>query len=50
MAGDVDERKRRPVRELERRVAEVDRDAPCTLLRQAVGVLAGQRVVFPWST
>ena len=40
---DVDERERRAVRELEGRVAEVDRDAAGTLLGQPVGVLARER-------
>ena len=42
--GDVDHRQLRAVRQLERRVAEVDRDAARVLLRQPVGVLAGQRL------
>ena len=42
--GHVDDGELRPVRELERRVAEVDRDAAFALLRQPVGVLAGQRL------
>ncbi len=45
--GDVDEREAPPVRELERRVAEVDRDSPLLLLGQAVGVLARQRLDEP---
>ena len=45
--GDVDERERAPVGELERRVAEVDRDPAPLLLRQPVGVLAGQRADEP---
>src|SRR4051812_6526276 len=43
VAGDVDEREAPAARELERRVPEVDRDPARLLLRQAVGVLAGQR-------
>ena len=42
--GHVDDGELRPVRQLERRVAEVDRDAALALLRQPVGVLAGQRL------
>ena len=42
--GDVDDGELRPVRQLERRVAEVDRDAALVLLRQPVGVLARQRL------
>ena len=41
--GDVDERQHAAVRELERRVAEVDRDPARPLLGQPVGVLAGER-------
>ena len=44
---DVDERQAPPVRKLERRVAEVDRDAALLLLGQAVGVLAGERAYEP---
>ncbi len=44
VAGHVDERQLRPVRQLERRVAEVDRDAALLLGRQPVGVLARQRL------
>ena len=40
--GDVDQRQPPPVRELERRVAELDRDPAPLLLGQPVGVLAGQ--------
>ena len=40
----VDDGELRPVRQLERRVAEVDRDAALALLRQPVGVLARQRL------
>ena len=43
VAGDVDERQRRPTRKLEGRVPEVDRDAARALLRQPVGVLPRQR-------
>ena len=43
VARDVDHRDVPPARQLERRVAEVDGDAALLLLRQAVGVLAGQR-------
>ena len=43
MAGHVDHRQPTAVRELEGRVAEVDRNAARLLLRQPVGVLAGQR-------
>ena len=42
--GHVDDRKLRPVGQLERRVAEVDRDPARVLLGQPVGVLAGQRL------
>ncbi len=41
--GDVDERQRAPVRKLERRVPEVDRDPAGPLLGKPVGVLAGER-------
>ena len=41
--GHVDEREPRPVGQVERRVAEVDRDPARLLLGQPVGVLAGQR-------
>ena len=44
---DVDQRQPPPVRKLERRVAEVDRDAALLLLRQPVGVLAGERAHEP---
>ena len=44
VAGDVDDREARPVRQLERRVAEIDRDPALVLLGQPVGVLAGQRL------
>ncbi len=47
VARDVDDRDSRAVRQLERRVAEVDRDAPPPLLREAVRVLAGQRTDEP---
>ena len=43
----VDEREPAAVRKLERRVAEVDRDAAPALLWQAVGVLAGERAHQP---
>ena len=43
VARHVDEREPAAVRQLERRVAEVDRDAARLLLGQAVGVLAGER-------
>ena len=43
VAGDVDERQRRPTRKLEGRVPEVDRDPARALLRQPVGVLPRQR-------
>src|SRR6266540_4916901 len=43
VAGDVDDREPAPVRQVERRVAEVDRDPARFLFRQPVGVLAGQR-------
>ena len=41
--GNVDERERTAVGQLERRIAEVDRDPAGALLRQPVGVLAGER-------
>ena len=41
--GHVDQREAAPVRQLERRVAEVDRDPAPLLLRQPVGVLPRQR-------
>ena len=41
--GHVDEREPAAVGQLERRVAEVDRDPALLLLGQPVGVLAGQR-------
>ena len=44
VAGDVDDREARAVGQLERRVAEVDRDPALVLLGQPVGVLAGQRL------
>ena len=44
VAGDVDDGEARAVRQLERRVAEVDRDPALVLLGQPVGVLAGQRL------
>ncbi len=44
VAGNVDDRELRAVRQLERRVAEVDRDAARLLLRQPVGVLARERL------
>ena len=43
VAGHVDQREPASVRQLERRVAEVDRDPAPLLLRQPVGVLARQR-------
>ncbi len=43
VARHVDQREPPPVGQLERRVAEVDRDPALALLRQPVGVLAGQR-------
>src|SRR6266700_5608258 len=43
VARDVDERQPTAVGELERRVAEVDRDAASLFLRQPIRVLAGQR-------
>ena len=43
VAGDVDQREPPPVRQVERRVAEVDRDPAPLLLGQPVGVLSGQR-------
>ena len=43
VAGHVDERQAAPVRQLEWRVAEVDRDPAPLLLGQPVRVLAGQR-------
>ena len=52
VAGHVDDREPPAVRQLERRVAELDRDPARLLLGQAVGVLAGQRrtsQVLPWS-
>ena len=45
--GNVDDREPPPVRELERRVAEVDRDPAPLLLGQPVGVLPGQRADEP---
>jgi hypothetical protein len=42
VAGDVDHRYGAAARELEWRVPQVDRDAALALLRQPVGVLAGQ--------
>jgi hypothetical protein len=42
VAGNVDERQATAVKQIERRVAEVDRDAPRLLLGQAVRVLAGE--------
>ena len=42
--GHVDDREARPVGQLERRVAEIDRDPALVLLGQPVGVLAGQRL------
>ena len=50
--GHVDDRDPRPAGQLERRVAEVDRDAALALLRQPVGVppvSASTSVVLPWS-
>ena len=41
--GHVDEREPPSVRQIERRVAELDRDAARLLLGQPVRVLAGQR-------
>ena len=43
VARHVDDGEPAPVRELERRVAEVDRDPAPLLFRQPVGVLSGQR-------
>ena len=43
VARHVDQREPAPVGEVERRVAEVDRDPPLLLLGQPVGVLSGQR-------
>ena len=43
VAGDVDDGDAPPVGQLERRVAEVDRDPAAPLLRQAIRVLPGQR-------
>ena len=43
VAGHVDDRQPPPVRKLERRVAELDRDPAPLLLGQPVRVLAGQR-------
>src|SRR5919108_2254513 len=43
----VDERQLAPVGERERRIAEIDRDAALTLLRQPVGVFAGERTDEP---
>ena len=42
VTGHVDQRQPPSVREVERRVAEVDRDPALALLGQTVGVLAGQ--------
>jgi len=42
VAGDVDHGEPPPVRERERRVAEVDRDPACLLLGQPIGVFSGQ--------
>ena len=47
VARDVDQRQAAAVRQIEWRVAEVDRDPPRLLLGQAVGVLAGQRAHEP---
>ena len=47
VAGDVDEREPAAVGQVERRVAEVDRDAARLLLGQPVGVLARQRAHEP---
>ena len=44
VSGDVDDREARAVGQLERRVAEVDRDPALVLLGQPVGVLARQRL------
>ena len=44
VAGNVDEREPPAVGEVERRVAEVDRDPACLLLGQPVGVLAREGV------
>ena len=43
VAGNVDHGQPPPVGQLERRVAEVDRDPALLLLGQPVGVLSGQR-------
>ena len=43
VAGDVDHRQRAPRRQLERRIAELDRDPARLLLGQPVGVDAGER-------
>ena len=43
VAGDVDHRQPPPAGQIERRVAEVDRDPALLLLGQPVRVLAGQR-------
>ena len=45
--GDVDEREPLPARQLQLRVAELDRDPARLLLGQPVGVLAGQRADEP---
>ena len=45
--GHVDDGEAPAVRQIERGVAEVDRDAPCVLLREPVGVLSGQRTHEP---
>ena len=47
MPGNVDQREAAPVGQLERRVAEVDRDPARLLLRETVGVLAGERADEP---
>src|SRR6266508_2564424 len=47
VSGDVDQRQSPPVRQIERRVAQVDRDAALLLLRQPVGVLARERAHEP---
>jgi hypothetical protein len=47
VAGHVDDREPSPISELERRVAEVDRDPARLLLREPVGVLSGQRAHEP---
>ena len=44
VAGDIDDGELRSVRQLERRVAEVDRDAALPLLAEPVRVLAGERL------